>query len=468
MSSEELVQTLTTQTVDIPKMNAVSHTYEYLHPSLLTDGARPKLTLATSNFGDDKNPYFFEGRVLHPQLVAGLLTAVHVIVGSRFFTPANTVSKIISLADPIVTSGGGLLRFEGFSSCCSTYIRADLLPPAYEGDVVGKGTTNVDFNSPMKAALARVRDDAGLSFSVGQDELQLRSGETKVTERKVELPPRWIRGMVEVQAYQSGMNKCFAVPATEALRFFRTLPKASTSRTPLWIAKGPGGLYATTREVDGGVRITDATRLRVLHGLLPKAKELVVYADAAGQSSAWVLNFSVARLTLVLSAEVWRGFSGEGQGLTALMQSDVDVVATALARVRANLHWQGQIDPETFSSDLALDQTVTTNALRILGVSGLVGFDVFDSRYFHRVLPFDLSMQEDMHPRLADARALVRSGAVTVVNLSPFEASVASSDVEHRVREVNGEMRCTCPWFAKHQGDRGPCKHVLAAASQRN
>lgn len=26
-----------------------------------------------------------------------------------------------------------------------------------------------------------------------------------------------------------------------------------------------------------------------------------------------------------------------------------------------------------------------------------------------------------------------------------------------------GHDRCTCPWFAKHQGSRGPCKHVLAA-----
>ncbi|MGL4942941.1 MAG: SWIM zinc finger family protein [Thermoguttaceae bacterium] len=22
--------------------------------------------------------------------------------------------------------------------------------------------------------------------------------------------------------------------------------------------------------------------------------------------------------------------------------------------------------------------------------------------------------------------------------------------------------KCTCPWYAKHQGERGPCKHVLA------
>jgi uncharacterized Zn finger protein len=26
-----------------------------------------------------------------------------------------------------------------------------------------------------------------------------------------------------------------------------------------------------------------------------------------------------------------------------------------------------------------------------------------------------------------------------------------------------GQDTCTCPWWGKHQGTRGPCKHVLAA-----
>nr|WP_308606435.1 SWIM zinc finger family protein [Massilia sp. DJPM01] len=44
-----------------------------------------------------------------------------------------------------------------------------------------------------------------------------------------------------------------------------------------------------------------------------------------------------------------------------------------------------------------------------------------------------------------------------------MEASVQGAGVLHRVREVDGELLCTCPWFGKHQGARGPCKHVLAA-----
>jgi hypothetical protein len=31
------------------------------------------------------------------------------------------------------------------------------------------------------------------------------------------------------------------------------------------------------------------------------------------------------------------------------------------------------------------------------------------------------------------------------------------------VRLSPSGVRCTCPWFSKHQGQRGPCKHVLAA-----
>lgn len=450
-------------------MSAVPHAYQYLYPSALTaDAGSPTLRLATSDADGQSHPYFFEGRVREPRLVAELLTAVHLVVGSRFFTPANTVAKLIALADPVVTSGGGLLRFEGFSTCCSTYSRVDLLPGIYEGHVAGKGTTNVDFNAPMRAALAQVRDESGLDLAVGADELKLRSGTGEVIERKVELPIRWVRGMLEVQSYQAAMHRVWATSGLDALRFFRTLPKASTSRTPMWIARGPGGMYATTREVQGGVRITDTTRLRVLESLLPKAREVIAYTDDAQQATSMVLDFSTARLTLTLSAETWRGFSGEGQALNALMQGDAASTRSALAGVRAQLTWQAALDAAALARDLGLEASAVADSLRVLGASGLVGFDVFDNRYFHRVLPFDVSMHADWHPRLLDARELIKEGAVRVVRADPFEATVASGGVEHRVREVDGELRCTCPWFAKHQGSRGPCKHALAATAQRH
>ena len=47
-------------------------------------------------------------------------------------------------------------------------------------------------------------------------------------------------------------------------------------------------------------------------------------------------------------------------------------------------------------------------------------------------------------------------------NAEGVEAWVRGSGVEHRVRLSAEGARCTCPWWAKHHGDRGPCKHVLA------
>lgn len=437
-----------------------AHTYRYVQPSVLDFGGGARIRLATSSPGSNPHPHFFEGVLHEPQLSAQLLSAVHLLVGSRFFTPANSVGLAISLADPVVTSGGGMLRLEGFSACCSSYIRVDIEPQAYAGDIVGKGTTNIDFNAPMREALAKVRDAGGLGLSVGSTEFVLHSAAASVVEKKVELPLRWLRGMVAVQAYQAAMHKVFEVGAVAALRFLRSLPKASTSKTPLWVTTGPQGLRITTQRDGSGVRFTDSRRLRVLESLLPKAKTLTLYADPQQQASAWCLDFGLMRLTLLLSAEVWRGFSGEGQALSALVSADDDHCISA---VRAQLNWQDMLRAGALAEQLHRPVDEVDRALQVLGVSGLVGFDLVQAVYFHRVLPFDLSLLEDMHPRLADARALLRDGAVGLISAAPLEAQVQSADVCYHVRERDGQMHCTCPWFAKHQGERGPCKHVLAA-----
>lgn len=439
---------------------SVSHAYRYAESSVVDTSASPRLVLATSG-GPALHPHFFEGRVKSPRLIAELLTAVHIVVGSRFFTPPSMLARILALADPIVTSGGGVLRFEGFSSCCSTYIRVDLLPDGYDGAVAGHGTTNVDFNAPMRAALARVRDQDGLALAVGRHEFAVRSAGSETVERKVDLPERWIRGLLEVQSYLASMQLRFEVNHVEALRFLRALPRSSTARTPLWAGNRGAGMYSSAQPDADGVRVTDAGRLRVLEALAPRARSMTVYSDEAQQSSAWVLHFAGARLTLALSAEVWRGFSGEGQALRALLHADVALEAL-LPLMRGKLSWQPTIDSQALAAQLGCTPAAVRDGLRILGVSGLVGFDVSSGSYFHRVLPLDLSIVEDMHPRLRGARDLIEQRAVSLQSAAPIVANVRSGGADHTVREVDGALRCTCPWYAKYRGERGPCKHVLA------
>jgi hypothetical protein len=98
-------------------------------------------------------------------------------------------------------------------------------------------------------------------------------------------------------------------------------------------------------------------------------------------------------------------------------------------------------------------------ALGYLAASGRVGYDLAEQSFFHRELPFGAAL-EAMHPRLASARELVTSAAVTP---RAGGALVRTGDVEHRVTFGPAGDRCTCPWWGRHQGNRGPCKHVLAA-----
>lgn len=307
-----------------------AHTYRYAEPSSVDvgSGAAPHLRLATSSPGEVAHPHFFEGRLHQPQLAAQLLSAVHLLVGSRFFTPANSVAKAVALADPVVTAGSGMLRLEGFSACCSTYIRVDLEPAAYAGDIVGKGTTNIDFNAPMRAALAQVRDADGLALSVGSAAFTLHSGGAQVVEKKVELPLRWLRSMVAVQTYQSAMRKVFEVDAIPALRFVRGLPRASTSKTPLWVVAGPQGLRTTAQNDGSGVRFTDSSRLRVLENLLPKAEAAtpLVSATAKGQVLA-----ALGLLGQVAKNDAALAHQASGIAALALGHTAADVHKKAIA-----------------------------------------------------------------------------------------------------------------------------------------
>jgi len=54
----------------------------------------------------------------------------------------------------------------------------------------------------------------------------------------------------------------------------------------------------------------------------------------------------------------------------------------------------------------------------------------------------------------------IESAAAGAVALSGGEAHVTSGAKAYAVRL--DPPRCSCPWWSKHPGDRGPCKHLLA------
>jgi predicted nucleic acid-binding Zn finger protein len=442
---------------------ALAYEYRYEHPSTLegTSGGA-NLRLATCGGGGEPHPHFFEGRLRRPGRAAELLRGLVEVVQSRFYLPPAMLARILALADPIVTGSGDLLRFEGFSACCSTYGRVDLLPEAIDGIWHGRGTTNVDFNAPMRAALARVRDADQVGLAVGSDIVTLNRGGESVVERKVALPVRWLKGLVEVQACQSRMVRKLEISAFEAARFLRALPRGSAT-TSGWVVASGRGLRVSQVASVGGVRVGGLQRLHILDDLARHAKTLRIYADDRNNASVWELVLDEARFTLALSPDVSRGFSGEGQVLAELA---VGRWETTLPRVQASLKWDARIEPDAVAKACAFDRETVTAALGVLGARGLVGYDLAEGAYFHRELPFDLEKVEALQPRLLEARKLVGSGGVRIerndATTGQVEAAVRGTDVEHLVRLGPDGERCTCPWYAKHRNERGPCKHILA------
>jgi hypothetical protein len=411
------------------------------------------MALQTSG-GPAANPRFFRGFLTTPQPAAAALLGVAEVARTRYHQPISPASL-----DPVVTGSEGRLRFESFSGCCGVYARLDVLPAGLDGDILGHGTTNVDVNPPLREALARVAGLDPLHLSVGPDDLTVSTMDGAVVERRVPLPSRWLRGFSEVQVLSSSFALLAEVddPATLLRRL-----SAGNDRSALWAVPAGRSLRLTSRPVPGAVCLAGAGRLGALRGLVRFARKLRVYGPAAPSSpvaSAWELDTGALRLSLTLSPEPYRGFSGEGAALAALAGDDV---LDDAALVSALLSWDPTIDIAALASAAGLPADRVRAALAQLGTAGRVGYDVAEGAYFHRVLPYDAGRAERDNPRLVGARVLAEAGAVT---FDGSAATVRSGEEVYRVRILDGGgFTCSCPWWGRHQGGRGPCKHALAVS----
>jgi hypothetical protein len=288
---------------------------------------------------------------------------------------------------------------------------------------------------------------------VGSDEVTVTTETVSVTERKVDLPARWVRGFGEVQALAQRMRLVAALDGTEATRFLGSLPPAA--RRPLWAVPVGRSLGLTTTPGPGAACLAGPQRLAELRPLLRFARSLRVYAPDAGAGSlpapsAWELDLGSARFTLTLSPDVDRGFSGEGALLDALA-ADAGLLGVLLS-------WDPVIDVSRLMANSGFSSERAVASLTRLAAAGRVGYDLREGAFFHRELPFVLA--ESDHPRLADARALVAADLVIPV---AGGAVVGDAVAGHHVVFGPPHDTCTCPWWGRHRGTRGPCKHVLAA-----
>ncbi|WP_370082339.1 SWIM zinc finger family protein [Streptacidiphilus sp. MAP12-16] len=453
-------------------MTQAVQAYAYLRPSAVRESSAGRsLALETSGgatpAGAVSNPRFFSGFLTAPVAAAAALLAVADVAAARYYQPQLRASL-----DPVVTANGDRLRFESFSGCCGVYARLDVLADGLDGDDVGHGTTNVDVNNPLRDALTRIGPSDPLHLAVGPDELEVTTFDGPMVEKKVPLPDRWLRGFAETQVLAAGFDLRAEVPAAEAVRFLRSLPRGgagrSAARTAQWVVPAGRTLRPTSRPVPGAVCLPGPERLAALQRVLRYALALRVYGPPAVQSpaaAAWEVVLPGMRLTLMLSPDASRGFSGEG-GVPAALASE-DAAADA-ELVSVLLAWEPRIDVAELAEQSGLQAARVRAALTRLGTAGQIGYDTAEAAYFHRQLPYDAGRAEAQNPRLRAAHALVAAGAVRL-DADGGSATVAVDDHVQRVRvAADSTLSCTCLWWAKYRGGRGPCKHALAVSLVRS
>ena len=426
---------------------------------MITDGSPATLTLGLPTTAPDVRP-LYDGYLNRSAQSAAALLLVARIARTRFYLPPGMLAARIAAADPVITVGSAGIRFESFSACCGVAARYDVLTGGLDPLPSQHRTTNVDLNGPAREVLSGVHGTDPLRVRIGEG-LTITTLDREVTEARVPLPDRWIRGFAEAQAAGATLKRRAEIGPGEAHRFFRDLPRVDAGGSVLYLTLGRRGPRLTSTPGPMAVPVGGPSRLRMLEAMLPQASSLTVYGPPGCEGpgvSLWQLELPDARFTITLSPSPSRGFSGEG-GLLHDLASISTSASSATASLIELIPDGDPIDADRLAERLGLERHAVIRALAQLAVNGSVGYDAADGCYFRRQLPWTGSETTSTNPRLAAAQLLVEAGAVTRVG-DAWE--VRQDKSFHRVRGRGPNATCTCPWIARHGSSRGPCKHILA------
>lgn len=432
--------------------------------SLLDNRWKLALATALTPAGIDDNPTFFRGTVIHPALLAEGLSTLGRLSVLRYDRPQIPQKNIGS--DPILTANGDRLRIESFSACNGVLARLDLLPGSFDSGEIGHGTTNVDVNPLSQQALARIKPNDLMHLTVGREVVRVSTPAEQIEERKVEMPGRWVRGLGNASEQQEALELIINADAAMTRRFLSQLPNPYAPAQFGYLQAGHGeirlGRRLNSRTSSGSVAISHIARLHTVKAFLSWIQGMRIYGPAtADPGSSVVVEFLLpdARLSYTLTPDRYRGFSGEGALLSALSSPEISQDADLISAVLA---FEARVEINHLVKETALTPQRVRSGLAVLQANGQIGWDLHEQAFFHRELPYDPERVAQDNPRLVAATSLENSGAVTPVSGQSGHFQVSGSTTDYLVILGESTNMCSCPWYARHRGNRGPCKHILA------
>jgi hypothetical protein len=452
-------------TTSYRRTSAVVAATELLHVFLAALRAAELTKAAQAKAVPVPKPWLFRGRVAQPLVFRDSLLVLRDTVNARFFRP-----DAWRMADPVVTTESEWLRLECFSSDGGVYARVDLPPDAFEeGDLGSEGTTNVDFGPEFGAHLSRLRPGRAAALEVAEDSLTLATDTGTVVERKVNLPDRWVRGFLQVQAISRAAQPRFGLEKVAARRLLANLGRNEAGGQAFVT---PDGEVLRRRPAStSAVEVHGLTRLKLLARISPHVDRLSLWSANDAGPSFWSAQLGGARVLLGLSSEIQHGFSGDGEALfSTRAKIDDDLVAAArFVAERAK-----RLTVDDLARLLEVGPGVAGQLVDLLGEQGVLGYDLPEGRYYWRHLPYVARTGFIAQPRDAHARRLVDASRVQIERRVEVDGGLRAEgwvQGDHgryrvlAVTDAEGVLRdgdCTCQWILDHRLRRGPCKHILA------
>ncbi len=410
--------------------------------------------------------------------------------------------------DPVVSVHPDATLFEVFSRDESSY--GCVRVPTKNLDVVGDvayGTTNVDYSQALANEMARVRDYRRAWLGVGQTGISVATTAGARVEKKIDLPPSWVRGFLQVQSASALATINLSLSATVVAEILRVLNARREDKGPrsLKFDLKPGQLPTIEIEPWGEivretqfkyagktaqtVRIWGRRRLSVLSEMLPHAREVEVRLLGDGLPSFWALELEGHRFELGLSGWTTNDWSAAARFDALASSSHVgdELLKTAARELEKALI----LTPVQLAEITDSNRAQATSALQKLCSQGRAMWDsVIKSYRWRQLLPF-AAPETPLDTKAKSAVRWVEGGKVKVAKVDDKEIEkddflkrYNAPDVQFWAAEVNSEggqfnplwasdadgrvkfWQCTCGEFRRDKGRGGPCAHLLAGLGQ--
>jgi biotin operon repressor len=328
------------------------------------------------------------------------------------------------ILDSVVSVHPDAVIFEVFSRDESSYGRVTV--PTENLQTLGEtvfGTTNVDYSKRLADEMRRVRDYRPAFLGVGGEGVSLSTSAGNQFEKKIDLPPSWVRGFLQVQSASSlpgtslqlsagtvaeilfAMRQNHEAGGPRSLRFQLTNGQKPTIVVEPWNIEIRENEYSFEGETQE-IRVWGRRRLFALENLLPHAQSVEIKLLGSGMPPYWSVEQQGHRFDLGLSGWTENDWSAAARfdllsSLKNVSQGDVEVAASQLEKKLA-------ISGEELASRSDLSREAATSALQQLCREGCAMFDMQTGCYrWRQLLAFPAPQGED-DKKLASAQTGAR------------------------------------------------------------